>query len=116
LPVEWRPAVWDFWSFFALPLKDGQLTLASRLRHWIKSDNLTLAEADAAFAKIMRIGGSSELVYGHQVLAKLDEVIRESRKAAADREKNAETLRRAQPPPADPNYTPVVVPIHRGKL
>jgi hypothetical protein len=70
LPADWRPVVWDFWSAWS-HLLPTQLTLAARLRHWIRDEGLTLDDARAAFAAINKPARMAELRFASDLFAAL---------------------------------------------
>jgi hypothetical protein len=86
LPEEWRPAVWDFWTFYSDVL-NRQLGLCSRLRRWIAADGLELAEVLVAFDTLMSPARSAEFNFPSQVLGALGDEIEANRKRKRDRER-----------------------------
>lgn len=70
VPAEWRAATWGFWSKFASLLR-SQLDLAANLREWIVEEGLTLPEAQAAFAILLKPERRALIRFPGDVVAEL---------------------------------------------
>jgi hypothetical protein len=70
LPIEWRPAVWEFWSLWN-HLLPSQLTLCSRLRIWRTKHDLTLDQLRIIFDKLNHPGRVREMKFASDLLASL---------------------------------------------
>jgi hypothetical protein len=91
LDSEWHAPVFDFWAYWSLQLRDGQLALTSRLRHWIE-DGLTLPMAVKVFKRMTTPEASASLTYGHEVLAKLSTLVTQELASAKAQEENANRI------------------------
>lgn len=84
LPIDWRPAVWDFWSFYS-HLLPTQLALCTRIRYWMQADGLDFETLTRAFDRMRQPGRCREHQFASQVLASLAddiETVREERRQA----------------------------------
>lgn len=94
LPPDWRLPAWDFWSHWS-NLMPNQLTLASRLRHWI-DQGLTLDDIRAVFARLMTPEASGQFRYHGELYAELAALVgerlkrRQQLRAMLDRRSDAD--------------------------
>ncbi len=92
LPVECRPQAFDFWSYFSITLKDGQLALATQLRHWLEGGT-EWADVVTGFNRMMRPSESAKCKFPSDVLVLL---AGEVENAAKDRRAKQEMIDRRE--------------------
>lgn len=89
LPPAWRPMAWDFWAYWGQALKDGgQLTIATRIVHWI-DDGMTMGDLELAFKRLTSSDETAKHKWGGEVMAALAEQVAIAMRDRRIREKEA---------------------------